>query len=235
MSVLSIIIIWCDVSFEKDESYQSMKNEFNEATTATMKKPFDPIDMMILNEGKEELRSNNVPLITVRTADDAMREIKEHKDKKIFIISSGTVARYLVPEIVRQYPYVRDFYVYTHNIALHVEWADQYPPKMLKMFNFHTTLLLRLTRDIAGHFIERGNMFLSDDAPQNALSLFKHARKLEIGANVREKIKPSLNSTEPNYSQPDFRDNLDQLEGSNGLICQAEAAVHAQGLSLEND
>jgi hypothetical protein len=53
MSVLSMIIIWCDVSFENDKSYQPMKDEFSETTTATPKKPLDPIDMAIFNEGKE--------------------------------------------------------------------------------------------------------------------------------------------------------------------------------------
>jgi hypothetical protein len=65
MNVLWVIIIWCDVSFENDQSYQLMKDEFNETTIATSKKPLDPIDMAIFNQGKEELRSNDVPLITV--------------------------------------------------------------------------------------------------------------------------------------------------------------------------
>jgi len=227
-----MIIIWCDVSFENDKSYQPMKDEFSETTTATPKKPLDPIDMAIFNEGKEELRSNDVPLITVRTADNAMRQIEEHKDKKIFVICSGTVGRYLVPEIAHQYPYVHDLYIYAHNIALHVDWADKYV-KMLKMFNFHTSLLVRLTRDIAGYFIKRGQTFLQADMPQNALICFNHARNLEIGANVRDKMEPNLNSTEPSCPQPDFREHLDLLEGNNGLICQAETAVRAQEHPLQ--
>jgi hypothetical protein len=163
-----------------------------------------------------------------------MNQIKRNKGKKIFIICSGTVGRYLVPEIMRECPYIYNFYIYAHNIALHVEWADPYDSKMLKMFNFHTTLLLRLTRDIAGHFIEQGKMFLQVGAPQDALTLFNHARNLEIGANVREKIKPNSNSTEPIYAQPDFRDHLDLLEGDDGLISQAEAAARAQEYPLEN-
>lgn len=74
-----------------------MKDEFNETTTATSKKPLDPIDMVIFDEGKEELRSNDVPLITVQTSDDAIRQIAEHKDKKIFVICSDTVGRHLIP------------------------------------------------------------------------------------------------------------------------------------------
>lgn len=53
MSVLSMMIIWCDVSIENDNSYQPMKDGFNETTTSTPKKEPDPIDVMIFDEGKE--------------------------------------------------------------------------------------------------------------------------------------------------------------------------------------
>jgi hypothetical protein len=233
MSVLSIIIIWCDNSFDKKESYQPMQNEFNEATTTTPKRPLDGIDMAIFNDAKEELRLNDVPLITVQTTDDAIREIEKHKDKKIFVICSGTVGRYLVPKIVSQYPHVHDFYIYAHNITLHFDWADEYV-KYVKMFSFHTNLLVRLTRDIANYFIKRGQMFLEVDAPQDALICFNHAQNLEIRANIRDKIPSNPNSRERTDLQPDFRDHLDLLEGKNGLICQAETAIRIQGLPLEN-
>ncbi|CAF2942321.1 unnamed protein product [Rotaria sp. Silwood2] len=234
MSLLSMIIIWCDVSFENDESYQPMKDEFNETTTATSKKPVDPIDMLIFDEGKEELRSNNVPLITVRTADDAMRQIEKNKDKKNFVICSGTVGRYLVPEISSQYHEIHDVYIYAHNIALHVDWADKYIG-MLKLFNFHTDLLVRLTRDIANYFIKRGQILLNPevDMPKEALICFKHAQQLEIVANIREKMKPNTKHPEKDYAQPDFRDHLDLLEGKNGLISKAEEAIREQDGCLE--
>ncbi|CAF3868402.1 unnamed protein product [Rotaria sp. Silwood1] len=99
---------------------------------------------------------------------------------------------------------------------------------MLKLFNFHTDLLARLTRDIANYFIKRGQMLLNSevDMPKEALICFKHAQKLEIVANERDKMKPNLKHPEKNYAQPDFRDHLDLLEGDNGLISKAEEAIH---------
>jgi hypothetical protein len=96
------------------------------------------------------------------------------------------------------------------------------------MFNFRTSLLIRLTRDIAGYFIKRGQMFLEVDAPQDALVCFNHASNLKIQANVRNKMKPNPNSTETSSPQPDFREHLDILEGNNTLFCQAETAVRVQ-------
>ena len=234
MSVTSVFIIWCDVSFENQNAYLSMKDEFIETTTATVRKPMDPIDMAIFSDGKEELRSNNVPLITVPTIDDALREIEKHKNDNIFIICSGSLGRILVPEIVSQFSLVHHFYIYTHNIVLQLEWADEYPVKMVKMFNFPTDLLLRLTRDIAAHFIEQGKSFLSIDAPDYALPLFDQARKLEITANERQKRQSNPNGEQSNQPLSDFRDHLDQLEGNKGLICQAEEALRKQECSLES-
>lgn len=77
--------------------------------------------MKSFNEGKEELRANNVQLVTVRTCDDASREIGQNKNKNNVVICSNTVGRYLVTEIVRQYPHVNNVNIYTHGIALHVD------------------------------------------------------------------------------------------------------------------
>ena len=229
-----MIIIWCDGMFENDKCYQSMKNEFSETTTATSGRPLDSIDMAVFNEGKEELSSNDVPLVTVRTSDDAIRQIEKNKDKKIFLICSGTVGRYLVPIITAQYFYVHDVYIYTHNIPLNMEWEDQRKLK-LKMFNFHTNLLLRLTRDIAYYFIERGKTFLKANLPQNALTCFNHARTLEIRANIREKIQSNSNDNESTSPQPDFRDHLDLLEGDDGLIFQAHKVIRAKEQPLQTN
>ena len=159
-------------------------------------------------------------------------QIKKHKDDRIFIICSGTVGRYLVPEIVRKYSYVHDYYIYTHNILLHLDWADRYAT-MIQMFTFHTNLLLRLTRDIGYYFIKRGMGFLSLKAPNEALTLFKHAQKLEMAANTRESRLSNSSCGQSNARLPDFRDHLDLLEGEQGLIAQAADAIRAQGGSVE--
>lgn len=216
-----------------------MKEEFNNAITATAENPPDPISIRILDEGREELRSNHVPLVTVPTTDDADREIAAHNDHKIFIICSGTVGGHLVETFASKYPYIHNYYIYTGNILLHLDWADRFST-MIKMFNFPTNLLLRLIRDIAYHFIEQGRVFLSLDAPNEALTLFNQAKNLEMVANVREARQPNSNGRQsnsngqqPNAPLPDFRDHLDLLEGAQGLIAQATDAIYRQGGSME--
>jgi hypothetical protein len=115
-----------------------------------------------------------------------------------------------------------------------MEWEEQHELK-LKMFRFHTNLLLRLTRDISYYFIQRGQTFLDADLPQNALTCFNHAKTLEIRANIREKIQTNSNNDEPTSPLPDFRDRLDLLEGDDGLICRALETIHAKQQPLQTN
>jgi hypothetical protein len=82
-------------------------------------------------------------------------------------------------------------------------------------------------RDISDYFIQQGKTYLEhlDDA-HNALKYFKHAWNLETRANERNKMEPNTKSTERPRIQPDFRRNLNLLEGENGLIRRAENALH---------
>jgi len=229
MDISHIKIIWCDINFENENSYRSMKNEFNETIAAIEQKPVDPIDMEILDDGKKELEQNAVPVTTVQTIDDTIRAIKHNKSRKVYIICSGSIGRFLVPTISRdrdhEYPYVHKVYVFAHNLLGHVGWADDYK-HMVRLFEFHTDLLVRLTRDISYDFIEHGQSFLQINAPKYALPYFIHARNLEIAANRRDK-------TDPNSNEPDFRERLNILEGENGLIYKTKEAIQSQNHSLE--
>lgn len=230
----SIAIIWCDISFQDEYSHHSLKNDINAGTAAAAPvQQLDDISKTIVEEDREQLLSNAAPLFTVRTGEEAMRKIEENEGKKIFVISSGSVGEHLVPEIIEKYPQVHDFYIFTHSIYLHVGLAEAYPEYRIKMFKFATDLLLRLIRDISSYFIKHGEAFLQVDAPQDALEHFNHARNLEIYANKRDKIEKNVDGSGNNTTSIEFRDNLNRLEGSNGLIIRAKARIRELGYSLE--
>ncbi|CAF1339672.1 unnamed protein product [Adineta ricciae] len=233
MSVPSPVIIWCDVSFETDGSYQSMKDEFNEITTGTPKQDPDAMDVSILNEEMREFHSNNVPLVFVRTIDDATKKINEHINDKVFIICSGTIGRALVPIIAQKHLTVHDIYIYTHDFALHADWAMMYV-QMIKMFDFHTSLLIRLTHDISKWHIEQGKSYLQLNDSISALKYFQQAHKLETAANKRGETDWNLPGTATRLHPTAFLTYLKQLEGEHGLIAQAENAIRARGLPVQN-
>jgi hypothetical protein len=107
----------------------------------------------------------------------------------------------------------------------HRDWASEYV-ECLQMFDHQVDLLVRLMRDISDYFIQQGKAYLNLEDAHNALKYFKHAWNLETRANEKDKMKPNTKSTEKPPVQPDFRLNLDLLEGENGLIRRAEKALH---------
>ena len=231
MSISSVVIIWCDVSFETKNSYQSMQDEFNETTTGTSAQEPDDMDVDIVNDGTNYLHSNSVPLIVTRTIEEAEKEIQQHSKEKIFVICSGTIGRVLVPIISKKFLYVHDIFIFAHDLAGHMGWTAAYKP-MVKMFRFHTTLLIRLTHQITKYFIKQGTNYLQIGDGSSALKYFKQAQKLEIEANRRSKT--TWNATETYSNQPDYRKYLNQLEGPNGLIAQAENVIRDQELPVQS-
>lgn len=229
----SIAMIWCDVNFECKDSYNSIIKEIHASIKATPGRNFDEIAAFIIDEDREQLFSKAFQLFTVATIDKAVRKVEENLDKKIIVICSGSVGRYLVPHILSRYPHVHNFYILPHNIGLHMDWADEYQ-QFVKFFDHPTDLLLRLLRDIASYFIERGEMFLEVNAPEPALKCFICARNMEIYANHRD--KKELNIEYPGQNKPaiEFREHLNLLDGENGLIARAESKIRELVNAHEN-
>lgn len=228
-----IVIIWCDITFENEHSYKSMKDDFSTTTAAAPKTELESINKIIAHSDKEKICSNNVSLITVQTVDEAMKKIEENNKKKTFVIASGSVGRHLVPAIIYKHPHVHDFYIFAHNITLHLDWGERYR-RVVKMFDFPTDLLIRVTRDIASYLIELGETYLTIDVPETALPYFIHARNLEMYANQKDRMEANINDTERYNTFIECRHNLNLLEGDNGLIAQAEAAIREKECPLQN-
>lgn len=225
-----IVIIWCDISFENEQSYEPMKDNFIETTTATLRPQLDVISMEINDEDTTQIRSNNDTLITVRTIDEAITKIDENINKKTFLISSGTIGRCLIPKVLNTYAHIRHCYVFAHDIELHFDWTDEFT-QFVQMFDHPTDLLLRLTRDISSHFINGGEALLKQDEPQYALDCFKHARNLELFANQRDKMGLNTDGSSQKYDNYiEFRGNLNRLDG---LIDRAERKIRELEYSVQ--
>ena len=121
MVLQKLIVIWVDGTFEGD-NYQPMKDDFNEKIVGASASS-DPINNSICRETQEDLVTNEAPVITVRTTDDAIKQIKNNPQAKIFFISSGSLGEHIVPTIVKQYPHVHSFYIYCFKIINHMHWA----------------------------------------------------------------------------------------------------------------
>jgi hypothetical protein len=223
MALPNVVVIWLDGTFEGD-NYQSMKDEFNDPIASSSSPSSDPIDQKTCHETKQDLLAHGAPVITARTADEAIELIKNYPTAKIFFISSGSLGKDMVPKIVNQYQLIHSFYIYCFKMIKHRDWASDYL-SCLQMFDHPIDLLVRLMRDISEYFIEQGKTNLQFNDAKNALKYFNHARNLEIQANKKDKMKPNTKHTGRPSVQPDFRRHLDLLEGENGLIRRAENAL----------
>jgi hypothetical protein len=223
MALKKVVIIWLDRTFEGGHN-QSMTNQFNEQIASSAASS-DPIESAICHETKDDLLAHGAPVVTARTADEAIKLIESYPDAKIFFISSGSLGKDMVPEIVRRYSLIHSFYIFCFKMVDHCGWASEYV-ECLQMFDHPVDLLVRLMRDISEYFIKQGEQFLRDKDPHNALKYFQHSLNLEKRANERDKMKPNTKNSGKPLVQPDFRRNLDLLEGENGLIRQAERALY---------
>lgn len=221
MSASSTVIIWCDAGFGTGVAYHSAHDQINEITTA---REVDPHNSDISTECQELLRSNNVSLIIVQTANEVDIQIHAHPNERLLVVCSDTVGRDLARSVSPQYLVDHNIVFYVLDHLLSVDWAEPCE-KSVKMFDFPIDLLLRLRRDISKQVIEQGKTLLSNRHFNDALTCFRHAERLENLANERQRTADFRHDSTTYGARPDFRDHLDMLQGANGLIAQAETAL----------
>jgi hypothetical protein len=176
------LIIWLDDHIGQDDVCIDLKEKLINAININIDEPLirDEIDRLILNTNVRSRIGDR--LITVRTIDDCLALIDTHYHKKIFLITSGTLGRYLVPRILSDYPYVDKIFIFCHNIRLHMDWAMDYTDNLL-MFDFHNDLFARLLHDIGMYYMDQGIFFSDSNDHMRALYCLYITKKLLMRAN----------------------------------------------------
>ncbi|CAF0774088.1 unnamed protein product [Adineta steineri] len=172
--------IWLDTHIGRDGEYQEFKRRFQntlEETAAVPPVPQDPINALIL-----ALELNGAPFLFAHEAAQAVKLIKDHHDKQIIFITSGSLGQHIIPNILASYPYVYRFYIFCNYIENYTELGIEYS-SCLQMFNHETDLLVRLTRDISKDIIKQGEIYMNIYDLGNALKCFEHAVTLNVKAN----------------------------------------------------
>jgi hypothetical protein len=208
-----IRFIWLDTHIGKEEEYNEFKKQFRDALEPTITMPPDAINSLIC-----ALDLNVAPFLFADTHDKAMALIKEHHDKKIIFISSGSLGQHSIPIIIATYPQVHSFYFFCQDMAKYIDFADDYL-NCLQIFDHEIDLLVKLVRDISKDIITQGKVYIDLEDAKCALKCFLHAQTLNVTANRVDTLNPPYNG------------QLRELEnhGSNiGLIQQAENMLNQQ-------
>lgn len=182
-------------------------------------------NQIICCETSENSTNNTILVITVPTIKEALEEIQIHPQAKIFFITSGSLGKHIVPQIMRDWPTIHWFYIFCFDMTNQIDWTSKYN-NCLMIFKDSKDLLIRLTRDISSYFINQGTIYLEINQPDRALTYFKRAQTLEKNANRTDNTASNILTSQQISTQSEYPNNLYILEGENGLISQAEKAIN---------
>jgi len=175
------LIVWLDSYIGQDDVCIDLKEKLSNAINLNIDEPLihHEIDRLILNNVYPHIRDQ---LITVTTSEECLALIDRHYHKKIFLITSGSLGRYLVPRVVSDYRYVDKIFVFCQSILANIDWGMDFTDKLL-MFDFHNNLFARVVYDIGMYYMEQGIFFSDSNGHTRALYCLYIAKKLVMRAN----------------------------------------------------
>ncbi|CAF4052306.1 unnamed protein product [Rotaria sp. Silwood2] len=158
------LIIWLDQHIGLNNACVDLKKTLADAVNLTTDEPLlgHEIDRLILNE---KIYHSTRELITVTTIEQCLQLINTNRDKRIFLITSGSLGQQFVPDIRE-----------------HVNWAIEFTDNLL-MFDFPNDLLARVVYDIGMYYMQRAIDFRNSNDHMSALYCLYYSKKLVIRAN----------------------------------------------------
>ena len=173
------IIIWLDAHIGSKDNCRIMKKEFEvglEEIAAVPSMPHDPIDDLIC-----AIREHSAPILFTDSQEKALKLIEDNTGfKKTIFISSATLGRRIVPQIIEKELQLESYYVFCGNMVAHRNWGIECINDGLniQMFDHETTLLKRLCRDMSNILKEDGKVLLNANKSEAALRYFEFALAL---------------------------------------------------------
>jgi hypothetical protein len=171
---LEHMIIWLDFYIGQFGDYQHLKEAFASSTDPTNEIPVTIDDR---DFSSFIVQKYPMPLLALFTDVEGCIECFErNQDKRIFFITSGSLGKVAVPQILERFrhtftdpvtnePYV-SIYVLCCNTNKEMDWAFEYHD-YIQIFNFDADLLSRMVRDIAEYYFTRSKRLLAEDPPNN--------------------------------------------------------------------
>jgi len=184
------MVVWLDEYIGQPQQYLSLKRVFDRLVNANGVSRLDRDEWW---DFENLMRLEREPIYTtIRFFDksaDCLTFIREHiATTTIFLVTSPLFARLIVPHVINE---VYSIYLLCDRILDHMKWALEYI-ECIQLFDFHTDLIIRLTRDVAYYCFQQGKERLKYDNPKQALEYFSTARKLSFRVNMFD--RPSSDS-----------------------------------------
>ncbi|CAF1259541.1 unnamed protein product [Didymodactylos carnosus] len=125
---------------------------------------------------KNKFRLIMSTLITFTNVEECLQFIRSNNQKKLFIITSGTLGRQIVP-IINDLPQLNSVYIYCSDVARNTSWAIKYP-KIKDICDAEDELLNRFTNDIAQYIMTQGDHYTKIYDTVKAKFCYSYANEL---------------------------------------------------------
>ncbi|UJR33487.1 hypothetical protein I4U23_020932 [Adineta vaga] len=215
----SFAIVWLDSHIGLPTECRQLKSLFQtDLAPVVAGTPVDPIDELICC-----IQTYCAPISFAANIDDVLQLIRELSFdlKQIILISSGSLGQLILPKLREHGLILHSCYIFCGNMAGNVAWAVEYLEDDLEiqMFDFETSLLVRLSRDLSKELIKQGEGLLNNN-PKSALKYFECARSLAETAVARDMPNDRNDPHRPSTTHRQI------LDGDNGLIARARRACN---------
>lgn len=203
------IIIWVDTHIGSKNNCIIMKKEFEVGlveAAAVPPVPYDPINDLIC-----AVNEYSAPIMFADNPKDALDLIETNLNfKKIILISSATLGKQIVPDIVEKQLPIESYYVFCGSIEHNRAWGEECINDGLdvQMFDHEKTLLIRLCRDMSKILTKDGEALLNAGRPESALKYFEFALAI---AEKAVKYDTPVGASDTHRPSTEFRGTLNRL------------------------
>lgn len=174
--------MWVDAYIAYPENNRQLKQYFNTIISPKLRAqiPFKErdIDNLIAMPYVNEMNINkpNSTLWMFTSVDSCANFIEKlsQSNTTIFLITSGSLGRKLVPRIYNN-QHIHNIYVFTNCVVLQIDWAIDFLDKII-VFDHELDLLSRIARDIASYYTQRA--FEPTEDYEKSLNYLSWSRKL---------------------------------------------------------
>jgi hypothetical protein len=205
------MIVWLDLNIGVREDYKRLKAAFSSTTDPNHVNPVRLIDKEDdeINRavGFEQINFEGVNflLAAFTNVERCVDFLQENQTKKVFLITSGSMGRALLPLIKMHCkdaftdPFTKQpcasVYVFCHEVKRQMDWMPSYPEYLAPPFDFDADLLLRMILDIAGYFVAESKRLLEEPSPNYsavynrltwAHTLYDRYRPMKNSCSIRE-------------------------------------------------
>ncbi|CAF0880510.1 unnamed protein product [Didymodactylos carnosus] len=181
--------VWLDADIGDPKNHIEFKNLFHkliqplETILPTKDHPQyneTEIDIPIMEDEKyiTQLKQSVYNLILFKDSEDCFKFIETNPNKKIFLITSGSLGSSIVPRIAH-FPQIEGVFIFCFNQDRHYKWAVDFCEIILSdLLIHHDDLLFHLTKNVGKCLESKGDTHIQNNETFKAQNCFAWTKKL---------------------------------------------------------